>query len=161
MRSSWIGSLAVALLIIAVLAGCDGDRVYQNFTDFDSQFWHQDTVVTFRFKIEDAGRAYNLKTLFRNSQQYPYHNLYYQYTLADERDSVLSQELMQIFLFDPKTGVPLGGGVGEVYDTDQVVLENFMFPSTGEYEVSITQYMRLDTLPNVHSVGWRVENIKK
>ena len=154
-------SVMIALLIITVLSACDKDRVYQNFTDFDSQFWHQDSVVTFRFKIEDASRKYNLKALIRNSQQYPYHNLYYQYTLANQNDSVLNQELMQIILFDPKTGVPMGGGVGEIYDNDQMVLENYTFPSVGEYEVSIMQYMRLDTLPYVYSVGWRIEDANK
>ena len=154
-------SVMVALLIITVLSACDKNGVYQNFTDFDSQFWHQDSVVTFRFKIEDASRKYNLKALIRNSQQYPYHNLYYQYTLVDQNDSVLNQELMQIILFDPKTGVPMGGGVGEIYDNDQMVLENYTFPSAGEYEVSITQYMRLDTLPYVYSVGLRIEDAAK
>lgn len=146
--------------MVTVIAACDSGKVYQDFTDFDSQFWHQDSVVTFRFKIEDASRQYNLKTLLRNTQQYPYHNLYYQYTLVDQNDSVLNQELKQMFLFDPKTGVPQGGGVGDVFDNDQIVLENYTFPAAGEYEVSILQYMRLDTLPYVLSVGFRIEDAR-
>jgi len=149
--------LIVGLIVGSFLVSCDRNRVYEDFSDFDQKFWHQDSVVTFQFAIDNVEQPYMLKTLFRNGRAYPYHNMYYQYTLRNDKDSVLSKELKQIFLFDPKTGEPNGGGIGSTYDQSQVVVEKFTFPAAGMYSVAIQQYMRLDTLPDVLSVGWRVE----
>jgi gliding motility-associated lipoprotein GldH len=160
MRNNWFQNVVLVVVGAILIASCDSNKVYQDFTDFDQNFWHQDSVVNFRFKIEDTSQTYNLITLLRNSQQYPYHNMYYQYTLKDQNNEVLREELKQMFLFDPKTGAPNGGGVGDIFDNSQVVVENYTFPSAGEFEVSIRQYMRLDTLPFVLSVGWRVETPK-
>jgi gliding motility-associated lipoprotein GldH len=149
--------LAIAVLIQA----CDRQRVFEDFTDLEQGFWHQDSVLHFRFSITDVDQTYRLMTLFRNKQAYPYHNMYYRYTLRDAKDSILQQELKQIFLFDPKTGKPNGGGIGSTFDHSQVVSEKFTFPTIGDYSVDIQQYMRLDTLPHIRSVGWRVERVSE
>lgn len=146
------------ILVTAVLVlACDRQRVYEDFMDLEQEFWHQDSVMRFQFAISDASKPYRLIALFRNKQAYPYHNMYYRYTLRDAKDSILRQELKEIFLFDPKTGKPNGGGIGSTFDHSQTVVESHMFPASDEYSVDIQQYMRLDTLPHILSVGWRVE----
>ena len=148
------------LLILSLLMSCDSRKVYDDFTDFDEGFWHQDSVISFSFDIEDTSKPYHLKAQIRNSQSYPYHNMYYRYTLKDASDSVLSEEQEQIFLFDPKTGKPNGGGLGDMFDNSQIVLENYTFEKAGTYSVDLKQFMRLDTLPFILSVGWRVETVE-
>jgi len=155
-----IKNLLPLLMAVALIVACDRHRVYEDFTDLNEDFWHQDSVKRFRFTIADAGQSYRLMTLFRNKQAYPYHNMYYRYTLRDAKDSILQQELKEIFLFDPKTGKPNGGGIGSTFDHSQVVSEKFTFPAAGDYAVDIQQYMRLDTLPHIRSVGWRVEKVE-
>lgn len=150
----------IILTVLSLLVSCDDKKVYDDFTDFDEGFWHQDSVISFSFNIEDASRPYNLKAQFRNSQSYPYHNMYYRYTLKGAGDSILSEEQKQIFLFDPKTGEPYGGGLGDMFDNSQMVLENYTFKEPGVYSVDLKQFMRLDTLPFVLSVGWRVETVE-
>ena len=153
-----LGLLLVLLLIF--FTSCDSSKVYEDFTDFDEAFWHQDSIISFSFNIEDATKPYHLKAQFRNAQSYPYHNMYYRYTLKDANDSVLSEEQKQIFLFDPKTGEPNGSGLGDVFDNSQTVLENYTFTNSGTYSVDLKQFMRLDTLHSILSVGWRVENVE-
>jgi len=152
--------ITMLVLILTFFSSCDKTKVYESYTDFDEGFWHQDSVVSFSFTIEDASQPYHLKAQFRNAQTYPYHNMYYRYTLKDENDSVLSEEQIQIFLFDPKTGEPSGSGLGDLFDNSQVVLENYNFPNAGNYSVDMKQFMRLDTLPSLLSVGWRVERVE-
>lgn len=152
------GLILVLLLFFA--ASCDRTKVYNDFTDFDDGFWHQDSVVSFSFSIDDTTQPYNLKAQFRNSQSYPYHNMYYRYTLKDANDSVLNEEQKQIFLSDPKTGKPYGNGLGDLFDNSQTVLENHFFQNPGTYSVDLKQFMRLDTLPFILSVGWRVERVE-
>lgn len=150
----------ILALLVALVSSCDSTKVYDDFTDLDEGFWHQDSVVSFSFEIEDASQSYHLKAQFRNSQSYPYHNMYYRYTLKDASDSILKEEQKQIFLSDPKTGEPYGGGLGDLFDNSQTVLENYTFQNPGTYSVDLKQFMRLDTLPYILSVGWRVERVE-
>jgi len=153
------GLMLVALLVF--FTSCDSTKVYDDFTDFDEGFWHQDSVVSFSFEIDDASQPYNLKAQFRNSQGYPYHNMYYRYTLKDVNGSILNEEQMQILLSDPKTGEPYGSGLGDLFDNSQTVLEDYSFQNSGTYSVDLKQFMRLDTLPYILSVGWRVERVNQ
>lgn len=144
--------------LIAFLSACDSAKVYQDFVDFDEVYWHQDSTVTFAFEVEDTSLKYNMQALFRNSLAYPYHNMYYRYKFTGPSDSLISEDLMQIYLFDPKTGEPYGSGVGDMFDQKQALFENYSFDETGMYKIELQQAMRLDTLPFIYSVGWRVEN---
>lgn len=147
--------LFAALLMF--LYACDSSKVYQEFEDFDESYWGQDNRISFEFFIEDESQNYNLLALFRNSLSYPYNNMYYRYQLTDPEGTVMSEDLKQIFLFDAKTGEPYGSGVGDLFDQKQPILENYKFDSPGTYKIELEQAMRLDTLPFILSVGWRVE----
>lgn len=149
------------LALIFIFLACDSNKVYEDFHDLEEAYWHEDDIHDFTFNIDDTTKKYNLKVHIRNSQAYPYHNLYYQYTLKNERDSVLKQEMEQMFLFDPKTGEPRGDGVGDLFDNTQTIMEDYTFPKAGPYKMQVQQYMRLDSLPLVLSVGFRVETVEK
>ncbi|MCP4458052.1 MAG: gliding motility lipoprotein GldH [Cytophagales bacterium] len=153
-------TLLLIFSLIILFVACDSTKIFEDFTDLDEAFWHQDSVISFSFVIEDTSRPYQLKAQFRNAQTYPYHNMYYRYTLKDANDSVLSEEQKQIFLFDPKTGEPNGSGLGDLFDNSQIVLENYSFQKSGNYSVDLKQFMRLDTLHSILSVGWRVEAVE-
>ncbi len=151
--------LATVIFLGLMLISCDKTKVYEEFADLEDAFWHQDSVKTFNFEITDPSQPYHLIAHFRNSQAYPFHNLYYKFSLKNDQDSLMDMKQMQVFLFDPKTGEPNGGGIGDLFDNSQVVKDNFTFPKAGTYSVSLQQYMRIDTLPYVLSVGWRVEKV--
>lgn len=123
----------------------------------EEAFWHLDSIQSFQFKIEEAERPYNLVATFRNASSYPFYNLYFQYTLKDSLGNVLSKELKQVDLFDPKTGEPFGSGLGDLFDHSFILEESYEFESEGTYSLSLEQYMRRDTLPFILSVGARVE----
>lgn len=123
----------------------------------EESFWHRDSIQRFSFEIPDSTRMYNVRATFRNSASYPFYNLYFQFTLKDPSEQILVQELKDVNLFDPKTGEPFGSGLGDLFDHDFVLIENYRFPSVGTYSISLEQYMRRDTLPLILSVGTRVE----
>ncbi|MFK7952389.1 MAG: gliding motility lipoprotein GldH [Ekhidna sp.] len=148
----------VYLLIISILIfSCDSSRVYEDFNDMEDAFWHIDSVQTFDFKIEDTTRNYNVLATFRNASSYPFYNLYFQYSIADSLGNVLTQELKEVTLFNAKTGEPYGDGLGDLFDHAFPVQENYTFPRVGSYSIQFQQFMRMDTLPFIMSVGGRVE----
>jgi gliding motility-associated lipoprotein GldH len=136
---------------------CDKQRIFEENKPIAEGFWYVDDVMDFQFDIEDVDLAYNIYTNVSHSSEYNFYNLYYKYTLQDSTAKDIKSELVNINLFDPKTGVPLGKGLGDVFDHNQLILEDFEFEKPGKYKISFQQYMRTDSLPNIVFIGARVE----
>ena len=135
----------------------DKTRVYEKNIDFNQKYWDIDSVPTFSFTIPDAGKAYDIYWNVRNTASYPYRNLYLTYYLEDSLGTSLSSALHDMVLFEPKTGEPYGDGFGGVYDHQFLALPQQKFPAKGTYSIKLKQYMRTDSLPEILSVGVRVE----
>jgi gliding motility-associated lipoprotein GldH len=148
----------IYLAFISVLFfSCDSSRVYEDFNDMDEAFWHMDSIQTFDFVIQDASKEYNVLATFRNASSYPFYNLYFQYTISDSLGIVLTRELKRVDLFNAKTGEPYGSGLGDLFDHSFPLQENYSFGEPGYYSLELQQFMRMDTLPFILSVGGRVE----
>lgn len=147
------------ILIILFIFACNNDhRIYEKNKTLSNRLWHTDSVKSFEFDIRETEKAYNFYLNIRNTTAYPYHNIYLTYYLKDSLDHVLMQELINRNLFHPQTGKPLGkSGLGDVFDHRINLKENFNFPEPGKYRLMVEQSMRLDSLPEIISVGARVE----
>jgi len=140
-----------------VLSGGDNKRVSEAKKDFKENFWVFNDPAEFEFQIEDAEKSYNLLFNIRNTSKYKYQNIYLQYYLEDSTGRLLSNDLKNIQLFHKITGVPMGKGLGDILDIEKVFLEKYRFDNPGLYRLRIDQFMRQDSLPDVLSVGLRVE----
>ena len=148
------------ILLAFLISACDSSRIYEDYHDFDESFWHMDSVQSFQFQMEDTSKATNLLATFRNSAAYPFYNLYFQYNLLDSANNVLVEQLEEYHFFDPKTGAPLGSGLGDLFDHAVILQEKYKFPAKGVYTIQLKQFMRMDTLPYILSVGARVEIVE-
>lgn len=152
MRSGKFFLLAMVMLI--TLAGCGDHKVYQEYTDFESRYWLVGDTAKFEFTIDDTLSRYNLFCNIRNSTQYPYSRIFVNFSLSDTLGKNYHNALLNDFLFDPKSGAPFGKtGLGDLYDHQLPVLNNYKFTSSGSYVVKLQQAMRTDTLEGVVSVG--------
>ena len=142
--------------LILLLIACDSSRVYEDYKDLDQGLWHLDSLQSFSFKISDTTKSYDILATFRTASAYPFYNLYFQYSLLDSAENSIKKQLKECHFFDPKTGRPLGSGLGDLFDHIVVLDENYAFPAKGSYRVRLQQYMRTDTLPFILSVGTRV-----
>jgi gliding motility-associated lipoprotein GldH len=145
------------LLILLFFSGCDSKLVFEGKKDFTDRYWVFNDPATFNFEIADPDQKYNLSVNIRNSARYKYQNIYLQYYLEDSTGRLISKDLKNIQLFNAKTGVPVGKGLGDLYDVDRVFLEDFEFEGKGTYVFRIDQFMRQDSLSEVLAVGLRVE----
>ncbi|MDO1444862.1 gliding motility lipoprotein GldH [Rhodocytophaga aerolata] len=143
--------------ISTIFFACDSDRVYEQNHTIPNNQWYIDSIPSFTFTITDSTAAYNIYYNIRNANSYPYYNLYLTYYLLDEEGNQVSARLQELTLLDPKTGKPLGNGLGDIFDHQIVALPNFKFPKAGTYTIRLKQYMRQDPLPSIMSVGIRVE----
>jgi len=152
---------AVLAILIFVLEACEERRVYEDNQDFKERTWKVTDVARFEFSITDPGNKYNLYCNVRNSRDYPYARLFIRYALRDSAGAELQRKLVSEFLFDQKTGQPLGrSGLGDVFDHQFMLLNDYEFKRPGKYKLELEQFMRLDTLQGILSVGVRVETAK-
>lgn len=136
------------------LTGCGDGKVYQEYTDFNTRYWLVSDTAKFEFTIDDTLSRYNLYCNIRNSTQYPYSRIFVNFSMSDTLGRDFHKALLNDFLFDPKSGEPLGKtGLGDLYDHQLPVLSNFKFDHSGPYVVKLQQFMRTDTLDGVVSVG--------
>ena len=145
------------LLVIGMLCSCDKNRVFEEFYKVQEKGWHQDSLATFIFEVPDEKSAYNLSIDIRNTSNYKYCNLYYRYYLYDMKGIKLKTDMVEVFLMDPKTGKPLGSGIGGTYTHKFDFLKNYTFPQKGQYKIKFKQYMREITLEEIKNVGFRLE----
>jgi gliding motility-associated lipoprotein GldH len=150
MRSLLIFFIAVAFW------NCRNGSVYEASKDMRDRMWVADSVLTFDFTIDEPFVPHHVNIALRNTTTYPYYNLYVVYYLKDSADSLISTDLVNFHLFDPKTGRPLGSGVGGIYSHKFSLIDSLVFQSPGAYQLEIEQNMRLDLLPGIVSVGLEI-----
>jgi gliding motility-associated lipoprotein GldH len=154
-------SLWITALFCSGLFACDSQRVYEENKDFEQKVWLSDSIPVFTFEIKQPELKYNIYYNIRNTVAYPYQNLYLTYYLEDTLGRQVSSALHNMTLFDPKTGKPRGNGLGDIFDHQILALPEYQFDSAGVYNFRIEQYMRMDTLPEILSVGVRIEKAAK
>ena len=152
----------ITLLLFVLLISCDSKRVFEDNVEFNDRNWKIAQTARFKFQIADTAKKYNLLLNVRNSLDYPYARLFVNYELLAPDSALLSKKMISEFLFDQKTGKPFGtSGIGDVYDHQFPLLGNLSFKKSGEYEMTLQQFMRMDTIPGILAVGIRVETVKE
>jgi len=150
-------TLPLAILLLLGLTQCDDNRVFEENTDFDQKVWTADSLPSFRFQIDEPGQAYNIYWNVRNTVAYPFRNLYLTYYLEDTLGQTIKTDLYEMNLFEARTGEPYGSGLGDIFSHQILALPNYKFDTAGMYQIRLQQYMRRDSLPEILSVGVRVE----
>jgi gliding motility-associated lipoprotein GldH len=151
----------VFLSIVTLISSCDDSRVFEKNYDFKEREWQVIEKPSFKFTV-DNNQPYNLYCNLRNSVAYPYSRIFINYTLKDSTGLELKKEMINTFLFNEKTGEPIGSsGLGDIYDQQLLLLKDYNFKQPGIYTIQFEQFMRTDTLQGVLAVGLRVETATK
>jgi gliding motility-associated lipoprotein GldH len=144
-------------IVIAFAYACNSNRIYERNVKFSERIWNKDSAAIFKFEIADINTDYTFYFNLRNTILYPYQNIYLTYSIEDTLGNVYDSDLTNINLFDSKTGRPLGSGMGDIFDHQYMVIEDYQFNNPGTYLFRIKQYMRMDSLREIMSVGLRIE----
>lgn len=147
---------APVLGLVALLAACDPNRVFEQNIDFPNNSWDVQQKPTFAFAIQDTAARYDVYFNVRHASAYGFYNLYVKHTLTGPAGPVGPPLLHQLLLMDAKTGEPKGSGTGDIYDIQLLALPRQRFARPGTYTLTLEQYMRQDQLPGVMAVGVRV-----
>jgi gliding motility-associated lipoprotein GldH len=143
--------------VVFIAFGCNRGRIFEKNVKFSDRIWNKDSAAVFDFEITDINSDYKFYFNLRNTILYPYQNIYLSYSLEDTLGNVYDSDLTNINLFDSKTGKPFGNGMGDIFDHQYLVIEDYQFNNPGLYQFRIKHYMRMDSLPEIMSVGLRIE----
>jgi len=139
-------------LLVTLAFGCSDDRIYEDFQAVPAGNWGmQDTI---RFDLGDldlTGRKSMIAVRF--NEGYPFSNCYVRVISYDSAGVILENKLINMPLFDSKSGEPLGKGIGSTYTKYDTLPFSFK-PETRS--LTVLQYMRTDQLTGIEALGVKI-----
>lgn len=133
---------------------CDKQAVFEENKSFDNGVWSYNDPARFIFDVSDTVSRNDFFINLRNGDAYPYMNLFL-FVRMDFPNGRTSIDTLECILADG-AGNWLGSGLGDLYDNRFLYKSGRAFPIPGTYKIEIRQAMRVDDLPDVYDVGFRV-----
>lgn len=147
--------LTLLIIIAIALTGCDKTRVYEDNQDITNYKWEYKDVKSFTAEITDTTKAYNLYVNVRHGFQYEWRNMYVNITTVFP-DGKSLQKRVSLELSEAD-GHWFGKCTGDNCDMQVPLQMGARFPQTGKYTFKISQDMRVNPLPNMKAIGFRIE----
>lgn len=157
MRSNRFFTCMVLLLLI----GCSSEMEVGQMESLPGS-WTKDEVVAFRVPQLDSLQAYNLFIHVRNTNDYPFNNLFLIASIEFPHGKTI-QDTLEYRMARPD-GSWLGTGIGSVKENKLWYKEGVRFFEPGEYTLRLSHAMRnngevlgVSTLPGITEVGYSIE----
>lgn len=161
MKTNKINYIAIVFVVLSIIS-CDSKREYDSFVSIDNNSWEKENEVSFLFEITDTINKKDLFLNIRNNQKYNYSNLFLITTLNFPNGRKIVDTLE--YEMTDNSGCFLGNGLTGIKENKLFYKENVVFPTSGEYSVSISQAMRksgevngIKSLEGITDVGFRIE----
>ncbi|GAB3649209.1 hypothetical protein GCM10028791_14390 [Echinicola sediminis] len=142
-------------MLFTTLSGCDERRVYEEYYGLEDYSWPVSDTLSFNVNKKTDGQVSSTLRIKYN-ESYDYYNIYVRYLLKDSLNNTLDNQLLDLTLFDPKTGKPLGSGFGNSF-TQTGTLPLNSLADLGPITIQLVQYMRSSDLKGIESVGIKLE----
>lgn len=152
-------------LSLLLLVACNTNTIYSKYESIDvDNGWSKNEKIKFEVNLEETEPAYNVFVHVRNSEGYPYRNLFlFLHTTYPSGKKVT--DTLECLLANEK-GEWLGNGAGDLWDNTILFKRNVSFPEKGKYLFEYEQAMRygdanfIDPLPLILDVGLSIEKAK-
>lgn len=152
-------SIWIALtFLVAILSGCENSRLYEHYYPFEKSEWKMTDSVVFDLKKVDFATLPLTYIGVNYNEEYSYSNLYLTAIVKDSSEVILEKKLINMPLFDSKTGKPLGKGFGNSYSKLDALPIDFPLETQ---QVILYQYMRQENLKGVESIGLKISKSKE
>ncbi|TDQ18452.1 gliding motility-associated lipoprotein GldH [Algoriphagus boseongensis] len=140
------------LLSFGALVSCDGNRAFEEFHAFPGETWTLTDTVKFELNKEPNELGETLIGV-RFNENYPFSNLYVNFWVNDSSGNVLETKLLNIPLFDSKSGKPIGKGFGDTFTK----FDTLRFPLNEKgRSITILQYMRKEEVEGIEAIGIKI-----
>lgn len=149
------------MFALLMLSSCADDNfIFEQNVEIPNAEWLVSEKAILKVDITDTVSQHNFYINVRNTEEYPYRNLYVfvKTTFPNEKTS---RDTVGIVLADA-TGKWIGSGSGFLnssrHPTNTILFKyNKRFPIPGEYVFEIEQAMRTDTLKGIQNIGLKID----
>jgi len=148
-----VKTITTVLLSSLLLTACTTPTMYSHFHPISPDAWEADSVLTYSFHADNTTNPYDIILCVRHTEMYPYQNMWLFCTFGME-DS-LSQpvaDTLEFYLADDR-GRWLGNGGLKRIEMPVLFAQNYHFPDTGQYVLTIRHGMRDEQLRGVSDMG--------
>lgn len=151
----------VGVFVLIFLTSCADDNfIFEQNVEIPNAEWIASEKAILTVNITDTVSQHNFYINVRNTEAYPYRNLYVfvKTTFPNEKTS---RDTIGIILADV-TGKWIGSGSGFLNSSSHLsntilFKYNKRFPISGEYTFEIEQAMRTDTLKGIQNIGLKID----
>ena len=151
----------IHFLYFVLLASCRPSPQYQDHYNIPDGAWQASYKPEFHFTITDTAAAYQLFLLIRHTDVYPFSNIWINMDSKAPGDTSWGKTRIEIPLAAP-SGQWLGRGAGELWEQRVPIttpMRPAFFAKNGDYTVRLSHDMRRNPLPEVLTIGLRVEQL--
>jgi gliding motility-associated lipoprotein GldH len=156
--SAYVSRLTLACFL---LASCRPAPQYQDHYNIPGGAWNAAYQPQFHFTITDTAAAYQLFLLIRHTDVYPFSNIWINMDSKAPGDTTWGKVRVEVPLAAP-SGQWLGRGAGELWEQRVAITtpaHPAFFAKRGDYTVRLTHDMRRNPLPEVLTIGFRLEKL--
>lgn len=155
--------IGVFMLLLALISCQDEGLVFEKNLEIPDAKWAVSDQAVLELEVTDTVSQHNFYVNVRNTEAYPYRNLYV-FVKTIFPNGKASQDTVGIILADA-TGQWIGSGSGYLssssHHSNTIMFQyNKRFPISGHYKFEIEQAMRTDTLEGIRNIGLRIEKAK-
>jgi len=161
MQKGKIGLIGLFFFLLA----CSTPPFFTRYKNIENDKWAIDKSVDFNVAVADSLASYNLFINIRNTNQYPYSNLF---LVVTERyqNTILQIDTLEYQMADA-SGRWLGTGFTSVKENKLIYKTDYTFPKKGAYSFSIVHAVRKTGqifgdkyLQGISDVGLQIESKK-
>ncbi len=147
--------LVLGLFSVLFLTSCDTNRYYEQNVEIVNELWKSGESAEFVVDIMDTTSLFNFYVNVRNTNEYPFANLYV-FIESTFPDELVARDTVELQLAN-LDGKWLGSGSGK-YKYNKFILRKAMrFVQQGSYTFKIEQGMRKEQLDGISDIGIRLE----
>ena len=154
------GIVKVSIIIIAAcfLFSCGSETVFNMFQPVKDKVWSKQDEYYFNFEIKDISIPYDISVLLRNSDIYPYQNIWMLIDQSHPSAAPAIKDTVEHILADD-FGKWTGNGI-TLFQSRVPVKKHYIFPDTGKYTICIRHGMHDDNLKGIEDIGLFIEKSK-
>jgi gliding motility-associated lipoprotein GldH len=146
--------LLICILPLLILSSCGPKKIFEDHIKTENLSWNRFQVFEFDVSIEDISTGYDLVFALRHITDIPHDKLDINLSFETPNGERRSRDY-SITIRD-KDGKLLGDGLGELWDLEVTLWDNFIFREPGNCKIELRSRMtKLETL-GILEVGFIV-----
>lgn len=149
--------LLLTITTLCVLQSCNSDVLYSESFSLENDQWINKDTIGFTFDVTDTNAVYDLLLDVKHDAAFPNQNCYTLIKTRYPNGKVLNQ---QVSLELASAQGAWYGDCGSSWCTLYLpIQERAYFNLPGQYNISLQQYNRMDTLKGIRTIGLMVKKI--